>query len=87
MVYANDRDNLIAVDKRQNRQKGFKDPFKWMPSSTDGHCRYIIKWTIVKSKYDLMMDNDEKNVVQKVLNKCNLTPPVQLTYIYLQGAP
>lgn len=73
MIFANDRDNLIAVDKRQNRQKGFKDPSKWLPLNTDGHCRYIRKWTFLKLKYNLTLDNKEIEVVRNLFKKCNST--------------
>lgn len=55
-VFANDYDNLIAVDASSNRSKGFKAPYEWMPKNVYYHCTYLERWLYIKRKYQLTID-------------------------------
>jgi hypothetical protein len=57
--FANDPNNLIPVSAKLNRQKGAKDPTKWMPPNRNFHCEYLIRWASVIKKYDLKLAEDQ----------------------------
>lgn len=72
-AYANDLDNpghLIAVQARENRRKGAKDPALWMPHNVAFHCAYIRTWVAIKAKYRLRMDDAEATTVALVMASC-----------------
>ena len=64
--FANDYDNLIAVDRSLNRQKGAKDPAQWLPPRKEYICEYIIRWIHIKVKYTLEMDAKEQRKVEEI---------------------
>jgi len=51
--FANDPDNLIAVDDRTNQEKSDKGPVRWKPPMESFWCEYGNKWQWVKQKYGL----------------------------------
>jgi len=69
-VFANDYDNLIIVSFSLNRQKGSKDPAKWLPPRTEYQCEYIARWKYIKERYNLLMDTEEKKKIQEVETIC-----------------
>jgi len=72
-LYANDLDNsitLIAVYKGANRSKGAKDPSEWMPKNEKYHCEYIKTWQEVKKKWELGMDEKEKEFIYNKNEEC-----------------
>jgi hypothetical protein len=66
-IFANDPENLLVVSARENREKGAKDPAKWLPDSTSYHCEYVRTWLRVKTKYALAIDLEEKDAINAVL--------------------
>ena len=68
--FANDYDNLIAVSRSLNRQKGAKDPAEWLPPHTEYICEYIARWIYIKEKYNLKMDLKEKQKVEGMQGDC-----------------
>jgi len=66
--FANDPENLIAVQASENRRKGAKDPAHWLPSNESYHCEYIARWLAVKLKYRLEIDPDEQQTINKVVS-------------------
>ena len=73
MRYANDIDDaevLIAVSKSANRAKGDKDPSDWLPSNEKYRCEYIRTWIVVKKKWELFMDEKEKNFIEAKQKNC-----------------
>lgn len=52
-VFANDFENLLAVDAGTNRAKGKKAPHQWMPPNSSFHCQYLTQWIKIKKKYGL----------------------------------
>jgi len=51
--FANDPDNLLAVQASANRQKGAKGLDKWLPSNPEYLNTYIAKWFYLQVKYGL----------------------------------
>ena len=46
-LFANDPDNLLAVDDGENQFKSAKGPSEYLPPNEDYHCEYATKWTII----------------------------------------
>ena len=59
MEFANDPENLLAVDAVANRKKGAKSPLKWKPRK-EYWCEYAKQWEGIKKKYDLYISNPEE---------------------------
>ena len=41
--FANDFENLLAVEDNANQSKGGQPPQEWMPLNKSYHCKYIEK--------------------------------------------
>jgi hypothetical protein len=54
--FANDPDNLLAVDDQTNQDKGAKPPSQWMPPRRDYWCEYLEKWQRIEVRYALVPD-------------------------------
>lgn len=68
---ANDDDNLLMVSSSANREKGDKDPKDWLPSYKPGICRYALSYVNVKDKYNLTVDQGEKEALENtIVNNC-----------------
>jgi hypothetical protein len=68
--FANDLDDphsLIAVSSSSNQSKGAADPSNWLPDNPDDRCRYIVAWVIVKSRWELSMDESEHGRIRNLL--------------------
>lgn len=52
-TFANDSDNLIAVDKSANREKGDKAPDAWMPPNHLFWNEYRERFALIVKKYNL----------------------------------
>lgn len=68
--FANDMENLLAVDDGLNRSKGAKGPWQWLPPHQDYRCQYIQRFNYIMSKYDLRYSQNEKDQVQSLLQSC-----------------
>lgn len=69
-AFANDPENLLVVSASENREKGAKDPAKWLPDIVSYHCEYVKRWLYVKSKYALNIDSKEDMAINAVLAGC-----------------
>ncbi len=70
--FANDEGALLAVTARSNRAKGASDPAGWMPSNEDFTCPYAAAWIAVKARWNLTMDHEESDFLQRLLaGKCS----------------
>ena len=70
--FANDPENLLAVDDGLNQGKGAKGPTEWMPPNNQYRCQYIAHFRRVIDKYSLEMWAKEKRVFNKQLAACGL---------------
>ncbi|WP_289083614.1 HNH endonuclease [uncultured Spongiibacter sp.] len=71
--FANDPENLIAVDDALNQAKGARGPTEWMPPNHSYRCEYLSRWVLVLKKYSLAMQPSENRVFQKQLSACSLS--------------
>ncbi|MXY77987.1 MAG: DUF1524 domain-containing protein [Acidimicrobiia bacterium] len=65
--FANDEGALLPVTARSNRAKGASDPAGWMPSNEDFTCPYAAAWIAVKARWNLTMDHEESDFLQRLL--------------------
>jgi hypothetical protein len=68
-VFANDLDELLAVDGPTNAAKGDDDPAAWRPR-LGFQCAYARRWITVKSRYSLSVDPPEKGALAEMLDTC-----------------
>ena len=68
--FANDPDNLLAVQGRLNSQKGDGDAATWLPPLKSYRCTYISKQIAVKAKYGLWVTAPERAAMKAILGKC-----------------
>ena len=68
--FANDFDNLIAVQKGSNRSKGDKDAYLWLPPNIANCTWYLEARNTVWEKYNIEIDDDEKSSVKFFQAKC-----------------
>ena len=70
-AFANDPDNLLAVDDGLNQQKGAKGPAEWMPPNSTYTCTYLTKWQTVLHKYpDLELSHHERRFIERKQQSC-----------------
>lgn len=71
LQFANDPENLLAVDGPANMQKGDGDLATWLPPNTGYRCTYAAKIVHIKAKYGLWMTQAEQAAARRILSKCN----------------
>lgn len=69
LQFANDMDNLIAVQAKANRIKGAKGPAGWRPDNKAFWKPYAFKWIRIKSKYGLTYTQPELNALFLMLHR------------------
>ncbi|MEU3407537.1 HNH endonuclease family protein [Streptomyces sp. NPDC006670] len=75
-AYANDQgspDTLIAVSAASNRSKADKDPAEWLPSDASYHCTYAATWVGTKLRWDLAVDETERQALLGLAEDCPTT--------------
>jgi hypothetical protein len=68
--YANDPDVLLSVEDNANQAKGDKGPEAWKPPNEGEWCDYAKRWTAIKTKYGLSVNEQEKAALQQMLGTC-----------------
>ncbi|NMP04851.1 HNH endonuclease [Pseudoalteromonas arctica] len=69
--FANDFENLIAVEDNANQSKGAKPPQDWMPENRLFHCEYLKKWNYIKTKYSLGKSKAENSYINNLAKAMN----------------
>ncbi|MEU9946535.1 HNH endonuclease family protein [Streptomyces lavendulae] len=78
-AYANDQaspDTLIAVSAASNRSKSDKDPAEWLPSDGPYHCTYAATCVGTKLRWDLAVDENERQALLGLAEDCQTTTVV-----------
>lgn len=68
--YANDPDVLLSVEDNANQSKGDKGPEAWKPPNEAYWCKYAKQWVRIKAKYDLSVNEQEKQELTRMLDTC-----------------
>lgn len=71
-AFANDPENLLAVDDGLNQGKGAKGPTEWLPPNHAFRCEYLARFNAVMVKYSLEMRSAEQRVFNRQLKACGL---------------
>lgn len=70
---ANDLENLLPVDGKENMSKGDGVNPLWLPLRYESYvCEYIAKRIHVKQKYKLWLLADEQETSKTILNNCSV---------------
>lgn len=72
-AFANDLGDprsLNAVTSASNQAKSDKDPAKWVPTEAAFQCTYISDWIAVKWRWNLAVDQAEKDALTSWLARC-----------------
>ena len=69
-LFANDVENLLAVDDGENQSKSAQGPSEWMPPNEGYHCEYVRKWDFLVNKYELALGAEDVETIEKVLEAC-----------------
>lgn len=68
--FANDPENLLAVDGSANQAKQDQDAAQWLPKNADYQCTYISHQVSIKAKYGLSVDQREHDILDQMLHQC-----------------
>lgn len=70
-TFANDFDNLLAVEDNLNQSKSAQSPDTWLPPNHSYRCDYIRHFDRIVNKYSLIYAPSEKRTISKMLSKCS----------------
>lgn len=68
--FSNDLENIALASPSVNRSKSARDPADWLPDHNA--CWYVWQYLHIKRKYEMTIDEAEKNAIDKVLQDCSL---------------
>ena len=68
--FANDTDNLLAVDGPTNQAKSDHSADEWLPASAAARCDLVGRQVKVKAKWGLSVSVSERAAMQQVLASC-----------------
>lgn len=63
VMFANDPDNLMAVDGPTNSSKGDSGPASWLPPLKNYRCQYVTNFAQVAVKYQLPVTAADRNMI------------------------
>ena len=73
-AFANDPDNLVAVDAPANTSKSDDSIAEWYPDwdapSESAECRYAAQYVDVVASYDLSVASDDYKLLKKLETDC-----------------
>lgn len=69
-TFANDLDNLAAVDGPTNASKSDQGPAEWMPPAASYHCTYLTRFVFVTHRYQLAIPAEDRATITNRLNFC-----------------
>jgi len=70
-AFYNDPANLLVVSSRLNRSKGAQDPGEWLPPNLAFRCEYVLRFTRVALKYQLLNSNERGRLARVQQRVCN----------------
>lgn len=70
VAFANDPDNLLAVDGPANMAKGDAGPSEWLPPDPAAHCDYAARWTEILRRYELEPKLEDAKILRQIHAGC-----------------
>lgn len=58
--------SLSLMSKSLNSEKGWNDPASWLPEQSV--CDYVVRWVMVKYRWGLSIDQEEKTILSQSLS-------------------
>jgi hypothetical protein len=74
LQFANDPQNLLAVDGPTNIRKSDQDAGEWLPPAAGYQCRYVARQVGLKARYQLWVVQAEADAMRRVLVGCASQP-------------
>lgn len=75
--FARDLDNLTLASPEVNRhQKSDRDAAGWLPPLAANRCWFADRVTLVRERYDLTVDREERDRLKEILRSCKNTTMV-----------
>lgn len=68
--FANDPENLLAVEGQANQDKEASRADQWMPPNRDYHCEYVARQIAVKHAWGLSVIERERQAMLEALDTC-----------------
>ena len=69
--FANDPENLLAVDGAANEDKSASSADQWLPPNTAFRCDYVKRQIAVKNAYGLSVTRAEQDALAEQLSACS----------------
>lgn len=69
--FANDPNNLLAVDGPANMSKSDHGPSEWMPDNSDFACEYVVRFAGIVNDYSLTIPVADQEAMTHTLNQCD----------------
>lgn len=70
LIFANDLDNLIAVDGPTNNSKSNRGPGQWWPPNEAYACFWALDYAEIVSSYELAVTASERDALVSKLTSC-----------------
>ena len=70
LQFANDPLNIMMVDRREVRRKRDRGPSRYLPRE-EFQCEYVQLWDAIAEKYDLFIENRDRNAMDDILEECS----------------
>lgn len=75
-AFSRDLDNLTLASPEVNRRKSGRDATAWLPPLEANRCWFAARVTLVRDRYDLTVDREERDTLQEILSSCKNTKMV-----------
>lgn len=82
-AFANDlgmNELLEVITAHLSVVKGGQDPASWLPPHAGQHCNYVTQWILVKYRWQLAIDEEEKAALTRIQSSCGIwegeLPPI-----------
>ena len=75
-AFSRDLDNLTLASPRVNRQKSDRDAAAWLPPLAANRCWFAARVTLVRDRYNLTIDREERDTLEEILKSCKNTTMV-----------
>ena len=69
-TFANDLDNLQAVDGPTNASKSDQGPAEWMPPADSYRCTYVTRFVFVAHRYQVAIPAEDRAAIADLLPTC-----------------
>lgn len=69
IAFANDPMNLLLTERSEIRRKSERGPARYLPRE-EYRCDYVRQWLAIAEKYDLRLNNTDRNRIAVILRDC-----------------